>query len=146
MVSATNSFDQITSYLGKEAEFLLNHESKTVLKKDLHLSGPNHIDEVFANSDRNPQVLRNLNAIYNSGRLANTGYLSILPVDQGIEHTAGSSFGPNPMYFDPENIVKLAIEGGCNAVATTFGGLALVARKYAHKIPFRSEERRVGKE
>ncbi len=136
MVSTINSFDQITSYLGKEAELLLNHESKTVLKKDLHLSGPNHIDEVFANSDRNPQVLRNLNAIYNSGRLANTGFLSILPVDQGIEHTAGSSFGPNPMYFDPENIVKLAIEGGCNAVATTFGGLALVARKYAHKIPF----------
>ncbi|RPI45848.1 MAG: class I fructose-bisphosphate aldolase, partial [Bacteroidetes bacterium] len=104
--------------------------------KHLHITGPNHVDEVFGLSDRNPQVLRNLAALYNTGRLGGTGYLSILPVDQGIEHTAGSSFGPNPDYFDPENIIRLAIEGGCNAVATTFGGLALHARKYAHKIPF----------
>jgi fructose-bisphosphate aldolase, class I len=136
MATAINSFNQISAHLGKEAEYLLHHESKTVLKQDLHVTGPNHINEIFINSDRNPQVLRNLSSVYNSGRLANTGYLSILPVDQGIEHTAGSSFGPNPIYFDPENIIKLAIEGGCNAVATTFGGLALTARKYAHKIPF----------
>jgi fructose-bisphosphate aldolase, class I len=131
-----NSFEKIKEYLGKDAEYYLAHESKTVLKKDIHHTGPAHIDEIFLNSDRNPQVLRNLASIYNKGRLGSTGYLSILPVDQGIEHTAGSSFGPNPMYFDPENIIKLAIEGGCNAVATTFGGLALMSRKYAHKIPF----------
>ena len=132
MGSTIHSIDKISTYLGKESEYLLGHESKTILKKDLHATGPNHIDEIFMISDRNPQVLRNLAAIYNSGRLANTGFMSILPVDQGIEHTAGSSFGPNPMYFDPENIIKLAIEGECNAVATTFGGLALTARKYAH--------------
>ena len=136
MGTTKNSIEKISTYLSKESEYYLAHESKTVLKKDIHHTGPNHIDEVFLNSDRNPQVLRNLASIYNHGRLGSTGYLSILPVDQGIEHTAGSSFGPNPMYFDPENIIKLAIEGGCNAVATTFGGLALMSRKYAHKIPF----------
>jgi class I fructose-bisphosphate aldolase len=136
MTSTINSIEKISNYLGKESDYLLKHESQTVLKHDLHLTGPNHVDEIFGSSDRNPQVLRNLASIYNHGRLGSTGYLSILPVDQGIEHTAGSSFGPNPMYFDPENIIKLAIEGGCNAVATTFGGLALTARKYAHKIPF----------
>lgn len=136
MDSAINSFGKIVTHLGEESVDLLNYESKTVLKKDLHQTGPNHIDEIFSISDRNPQVLRNLAAIYNHGRLGKTGYLSVLPVDQGIEHTGGSSFSPNPMYFDPENIIKLAIEGGCNAVATTFGGLALMARKYAHKIPF----------
>ena len=131
-----NSYDKITSLLGSEAKYLLEHTSKTVSKDALHITGPNHVDEVFINSDRNPQVLKSLESLYYNGRLAGTGYLSILPVDQGIEHTAGSSFSPNPMYFDPENIVKLAIEGGCNAVATTFGVHALVARKYAHKIPF----------
>jgi len=136
MATVINSIEKINSYLGKESEYFLAHQSKTILKKDIHLTGPDHIDQVFLNSDRNPQVLRNLGAIYNHGRLASTGYLSILPVDQGIEHTAGSSFGPNPIYFDPENIIKLAIEGGCNAVATTFGGLGLMSRKYAHKIPF----------
>jgi class I fructose-bisphosphate aldolase len=128
--------DKIRQYLGQESDYLLNYTSQTIEKSQLHLTGPNHIDEVFVNSDRNPQVLKSLGLLYNSGRLAHTGYLSILPVDQGIEHTAGSSFGPNPIYFDPENIIKLAIEGGCNAVATTFGGLALMSRKYAHKIPF----------
>lgn len=136
MESTINSYGKITTYLGDESEYLLNYESMTVLKKDLHQTGPNHIDQVFSTSDRNPQVLRNLASIYNHGRLGKTGYMSILPVDQGIEHTAGSSFGPNPMYFDPENIIRLAIEGGCNAVASTFGGLALMSRKYAHKIPF----------
>lgn len=131
-----NTIDKIREYLGQEADYLLNHSSTTISKSDLHLTGPNHLDEVFIQSDRNPQVLKSLGLLYNTGRLAYTGYLSILPVDQGIEHTAGSSFSPNPIYFDPENIIKLAIEGGCNAVATTFGGLALMARKYAHKIPF----------
>ncbi len=136
MGTAKHSIEQIKKYLGNEADNLLLHTSKTVLNKDIHHTGPNHIDEVFINSDRSAQVLKNLASIYNHGRLGKTGYLSILPVDQGIEHTAGSSFGPNPIYFDPENIIKLAIEGGCNAVATTFGGLALMSRKYAHKIPF----------
>jgi fructose-bisphosphate aldolase, class I len=131
-----NTLDNITSLLGNEAKYLLEYTSKTVLKEDLHLTSPKHVDEVFIHSDRNPQVLKSLASLYNTGRLAGTGYLSILPVDQGIEHTAGSSFSPNPLYFDPDNIVKLAIEGGCNAVATTFGVHALVARKYAHKIPF----------
>jgi fructose-bisphosphate aldolase, class I len=136
MDTPLHSFDKIKSFLGAEAGFLLDHVSKTVSKNELHLTSPSHIDEVFANSDRSPQVLKNLASIYNSGRLGQSGYLSILPVDQGIEHTAGSSFGPNPLYFDPENIVRLAIDSGCNAVATTFGGLSIVARKYAHKIPF----------
>ena len=122
--------------LGKEAEFLLNHQSKTISKEHIHLPGPDFVDRIFGISDRNIQTLRNIQALYGTGRLANTGYLSILPVDQGIEHSAGASFAPNPIYFDPENIVKLAIEGGCNAVASTFGVLAGVGRKYAHKIPF----------
>ncbi len=125
----------VTEYLGAEAEELLTYKAK-VDKSLLHLPGPDFIDRIWQGSDRNPQVLRNLAAIYNTGRLAGTGYVSILPVDQGIEHSAGASFAKNPSYFDPENIVKLAIEGGCNAVATTFGVLGAVSRKYAHKIPF----------
>jgi class I fructose-bisphosphate aldolase len=128
-------FSDIQSLLGTEADSLLGHECKTVKKDKLHLPGPDWIDRIFAPSDRNIRVLRNLESIYKHGRLGGTGYLSILPVDQGIEHTAGASFAPNPEYFDPENIVKLAIEGGCNALATTLGGLGCIARKYAHKIP-----------
>ncbi|MCO6463737.1 MAG: class I fructose-bisphosphate aldolase [Saprospiraceae bacterium] len=128
--------EKIVSLLGADAENLLNHQCKTIDKSVLHLPNKNFVDEVWAGSNRNIQTLRSLQAIFNEGRLANTGYVSILPVDQGIEHTAGSSFAPNPIYFDPENIVKLAIEGGCNAVASTFGVLGAVARKYAHKIPF----------
>lgn len=122
--------------LGDKAEYLLQHQSKTINKDALHLPGADFIDRIWVYSDRNPQVLRNLHTMYNTGRLAKTGYLSILPVDQGIEHSAGASFAKNPIYFDPENIIKLAIEGGCNAVATTFGGLGMLARKYAHRIPF----------
>ncbi len=122
--------------LGSQADSLLNHQCKTISKDLLHLPGPDFVDRVFKDTNRNAQVLRNLNSIYNHGRLTGTGYVSILPVDQGIEHSAGASFSPNPIYFDPENIVKLAIEGGCNAVASTFGVLASCARKYAHKIPF----------
>src|SRR5690606_32450485 len=125
----------VTEYLGAEAEELLTYKAK-VDKSLLHLPGPDFIDRIWQGSDRNPQVLRNLAAIYNTGRLAGTGYVSILPIDQGIEHSAGASFAKNPAYFDPENIVKLAIEGGCNAVATTYGVLAMMSRKYAHKIPF----------
>jgi len=131
-----NNIEKIREYLGSEANDLLNHKCETVSKDQLTHPGPNYVDEVFGISDRNVQVLRNLSLLYNHGRLSGTGYMSILPVDQGIEHTAGASFAPNPLYFDPENIIKLAIEGGCNAVATTFGGFALYARKYAHKIPF----------
>jgi class I fructose-bisphosphate aldolase len=127
--------NSIESWLGKEAEDLLTYKAK-VSQDLLHLPGPDFIDRVWLNSDRNPQVLRNLQQIYSTGRLANTGYLSILPVDQGIEHSAGASFAPNPIYFDPENIIKLAIAGECNAVATTLGVLGAVSRKYAHKIPF----------
>jgi fructose-bisphosphate aldolase, class I len=127
---------KITDLLGDKAEYLLNHQSKTISKEQLHLPGPDFVDRIWINSDRNPTVLRNLQGMYNSGRLANTGYLSILPVDQGIEHSAGASFAKNPIYFDPENIVQLAIKGGCNAVATTYGGLGMLSRKYAHKIPF----------
>ncbi len=130
------ALEKIASLLGKNADNLLSHTCNTVKKENLHLPGADFTDRIFAASNRNPQVLRNIQQLYNTGRLAGTGYLSILPVDQGIEHSAGASFAPNPIYFDPENIVKLAIEGGCNAVATTYGGLALVARKYAHKIPF----------
>jgi class I fructose-bisphosphate aldolase len=126
----------IADLLGSKAEFYLNHTCKTVSKEHLHLPGPDFVDRCFTQTNRSPQVLRSLNALYNHGRLAGTGYLSILPVDQGIEHSAGSSFAPNPIYFDSENIVKLAIEGGCNAVASTFGVLASVSRKYAHRIPF----------
>ncbi len=128
--------DNLVSLLGSDAESLLQHECKTISKEMLHLPGPDFVDRIFSQSNRTPQVLRNLGQLYNNGRLAGTGYLSILPVDQGIEHTAGASFGPNPIYFDPENIIKLAIEGGCNAVATTYGNLAMMSRKYAHKIPF----------
>ncbi len=130
------TIDEISKLLGNEADYLLKHECKTVTKDMLHLPGPDFVDRIFLPSDRNPQVLRNLQLLFNTGRLARTGYLSILPVDQGIEHSAGASFAPNPIYFDPENIVKLAIEGGCNAVASTLGVLGSVARKYAHKIPF----------
>jgi class I fructose-bisphosphate aldolase len=126
----------VNELLGAEADALLSYECKGFPRSALHLPGPDYIDRVVANSNRNPQVLRNFQSIMNTGRLAGTGYISILPVDQGIEHSAGASFAPNPMYFDPENIVKLAIEGGCNAVASTFGVLAAVSRKYAHKIPF----------
>ncbi|MHC5939484.1 class I fructose-bisphosphate aldolase [Nostoc sp.] len=127
--------NSIESLLGKEAEDLLTYKAK-VSRDLLHLPGPDFVDRIWLNTDRNPQVLRNLQLLYSTGRLANTGYLSILPVDQGIEHSAGASFAPNPIYFDPENIVKLAIGAGCNAVATTLGTLGIVSRKYAHKIPF----------
>lgn len=126
----------IAELLGKDAQFLLEHKSKTIPKESLHLPDGNFVDRVFAQSNRNTQVLRSLGAMFDHGRLGKTGFLSILPIDQGIEHSAGASFAKNPIYFDPENIVKLAIEGGCNAVATTYGNLAMVSRKYAHKIPF----------
>jgi len=126
----------IQSLLGDEAESLLTHESKGIPRDDLHLPGPDYIDRVFSQTERSPQVLRNLQSLYDHGRLAGTGYLSILPVDQGIEHSAAASFAPNPQYFDPANIVKLAIEGGCNAVASTFGVLGAVSRRYVHRIPF----------
>lgn len=122
--------------LGKDADHLLKHKSKTISKDQLHIPSPDFIDKVFTQTNRNTQVLRSLQSLYGTGRLANTGFVSILPIDQGIEHSAGASFAKNPAYFDPENIVKLAIEGGCNGVATTFGALAMVSRKYAHKIPF----------
>ena len=125
----------ITRLLGDEAEFLLQHTSKSIPKEDLTLPGPDFLDRVFVQTDRSPAVLRSLGQIYGHGRLANTGYLSILPVDQGIEHSAAASFAPNPAYFDPANIVQLAIEGGCNAVATTIGVLGAVSRRFAHKIP-----------
>jgi len=125
----------ITKDLEKDSS-LLTHICEKIPKSHLHLPAPDWVDRIFAGSDRNPRVLANLHRLYSTGRLASTGYLSILPVDQGIEHSAGASFAKNPMYFDPENIVKLAIEGGCNAVASTFGVLGAVARKYAHKIPF----------
>jgi fructose-bisphosphate aldolase, class I len=127
--------NSIESLLGKEAEDLLTYKAK-VSRDLIHLPGPDFVDRIWINSDRNPQVLRNLQLLYSTGRLANTGYLSILPVDQGIEHSAGASFAPNPIYFDPENIVKLAIAANCNAVATTLGVLGIISRKYAHRIPF----------
>jgi class I fructose-bisphosphate aldolase len=127
---------KVKDILGKDNESLLSYESKTISKEMLHLPGPDFVDRVWKDSDRTPNVLRNMQTIYNSGRLGKTGYVSILPVDQGIEHSAGASFAPNPAYFDPENIVKLAIEGGCNAVASTLGVLGSVSRRYAHKIPF----------
>lgn len=126
----------IAELLGPQADNLLNHTCKTIAKENIHIPGPDFVDRIFGQSNRSPQVLRSLQQLYGTGRLANTGYMSILPVDQGIEHSAGASFAPNPIYFDSENIVKLAIEGGCNAVASTYGVLASVARKYAHKIPF----------
>lgn len=127
---------KITSLLGEKSEYYLNHTCKTIDKSLIHVPSPKTIEDIWVQSDRNNQTLNSLQTILGHGRLANTGYVSILPVDQGIEHTAGASFAPNPLYFDPENIVKLAIEGGCNAVASTFGVLGIVARKYAHKIPF----------
>jgi class I fructose-bisphosphate aldolase len=127
---------EIEQYLGADAKNLLEYTCKGIPKASLHLPGPDFVDRIFLPSDRKPGVLRSLAQIFNTGRLARTGYVSILPVDQGIEHSAGASFAPNPAYFDPENIVRLAIEGGCNAVASTFGVLGSVARKYAHKIPF----------
>lgn len=127
---------KIENLLGSDAAHLLDHTCTTIPKENIHIPGSDFVDRVFAQSNRNPQVLRSIQSLYNHGRLADTGYLSILPVDQGIEHSAGSSFAPNPSYFDPENIIKLAIEGGCNAVASTFGVLAMHSRKYAHKIPF----------
>lgn len=130
------TLEQITNLLADSASDLLNHTSNTITKDHVHLPGNDFIDRSFLQSNRSPQVLNSLSRLYGNGNLANTGYLSILPVDQGIEHSAGASFAPNPIYFDPENIVKLAIEGGCNAVASTFGVLAMCSRKYAHKIPF----------
>jgi len=132
----SDSLERIEELLGSDARALLDYQSKTISKDDLALPGPDFVDRVWSISDRSPSVLRSLQSLFDHGRLAGTGYLSILPVDQGIEHSAGASFAPNPKYFDPENIVKLAIEGGCNAVASTFGVLGTVARKYAHKIPF----------
>jgi class I fructose-bisphosphate aldolase len=126
----------IQSLLGDEAESLLSYESKTISREDLILPGPDSVDRVFAQSDRSPQVLRNLQSLLDHGRLGGTGYVSILPVDQGIEHSGAASFAPNPAYFDPLKIVELAIEGGCNAVATTFGVLGMASRRYAHRIPF----------
>ena len=127
---------KIATILGKDAEYLLNHQCRTIPRESLHLPGADFTDRIFGNSNRSNQVLRSIQALYNHGRLSGTGYVSILPVDQGIEHSAGASFAPNPAYFDPENIVRLAIEGGCNAVASTYGVLAAVSRKYAHRIPF----------
>ncbi len=127
---------QILDLLGAEAESLLNHECRGIPREMLHLPGPDFVDRVMAQTDRLPAVLRNMQTVFNTGRLAGTGYLSILPVDQGVEHSGGASFAPNPIYLDPENIVRLAIEGGCNGVASTLGVLGAVSRKYVHKIPF----------
>jgi class I fructose-bisphosphate aldolase len=135
-MSASNDRRQISDLLGAEADSLLGYTAKGFKKETLHLPGPDFVDRIVASTDRCPSVLRNFNMILNTGRLAGTGYVSILPVDQGIEHSAGASFAANPIYFDSENIVRLAIEGGCNAVASTLGVLGSVARKYAHKIPF----------
>ena len=130
------TIDSIAQLLGDDAHSLLNHSCRAIPKESLHLPSPDMVDRVYALSDRSIPVLRSLQALYGAGRLADTGYLSLLPVDQGIEHSAGASFAPNPLYFDPENIVKLALEAGCNGVASTLGALGAVARKYAHKIPF----------
>src|SRR5687767_6577362 len=127
---------KIEEILGDEAASLLQYQCKTIPKETLHLPGPDYVERIYSLSDRPARVLTTLQSLLDHGRLARTGYVSILPVDQGIEHSAGASFAPNPVYFDPENIVKLAIEGGCNAVASTLGVLGSVARKYAHKIPF----------
>jgi len=130
------TIDKISEYLGDKADNLLGYQCKAVTKDKIHVPSSDWVSRIFTDTDRSLPVLRSLQALYSTGRLANTGYLSILPVDQGIEHSAGASFSPNPEYFDPENIVKLAVEGGCNAVASTLGVLGSVARKYAHKIPF----------
>jgi class I fructose-bisphosphate aldolase len=137
MATATaTSLNDIEALLGADARSLLDHRSETVAKEHLHLPGPDFVDRIWTGSDRNLRVLRSLQTLFNHGRLAGTGYVSILPVDQGIEHSAGASFAPNPEYFDGGKIVELAIEGGCNAVASTFGVLGSVARKFAHRIPF----------
>lgn len=135
-IKELKKINDIEAVLGEDSGYLLGHECTTISKKDLYLPGPDYVDEVFEQNDRSPAVIRNLQTILDHGRLGGTGYLSILPVDQGVEHSAGASFAVNPMYFDPENIVKLAMEGGCNGVASTVGALASVSRKYAHKIPF----------
>ena len=128
--------DKIVEILGTDARYLLEHRCSTIPKENLHLPGPDFIERIFTTTDRKNPVLRNLQSVFEHGRLSGTGYLSILPVDQGFEHSAGASFAPNPIYFDPENIVKLAIEGGCNAVASTLGVLGAVSRRYGHRIPF----------
>jgi class I fructose-bisphosphate aldolase len=133
---ATKTANKYVEILGDKAEYLLSHTCKTIEKSSVHLPSPNHIEEIWVNSNRNNQVLRSLQNLLSAGRLGGTGYCSIFPVDQGIEHSAGSAFAPNPVYFDPENIIKLAIEGGCNGVASTYGVLGIMSRKYAHKIPF----------
>ena len=136
MQYSNGNIDAIKGFLGDEAKNLLGFNNPKIKKESLHIPGPDFIDRVFTDSDRNSQVLRNLKSIFEHGRLGSTGYVSVLPVDQGIEHSAAASFTPNPIYFDPENIVKLAIKGGCNAVASTLGILGAVSRKYSHKIPF----------
>jgi fructose-bisphosphate aldolase, class I len=136
ILAPTRELERISTLLGPEADWLLNHRCRTIDQSMLHLPGPDFLDRVVVLSDRNTTTIRNLQAILGHGRLAGTGYLSILPVDQGVEHSGGASFAPNPIYFDPENIVKLAIEGGCNAVASTLGVLGSVSRTYAHRIPF----------
>jgi class I fructose-bisphosphate aldolase len=136
IAASTGSLDRIADLLGDGADDLLNHRSETFDRERLHLPGPDFVERVYAQTDRSPQVLRSLQSLFDHGRLGGTGYVSILPVDQGIEHSAGASFAPNPDYFDPQNIVELALEGGCNAVASTFGVLASVSRRYAHRIPF----------
>ncbi len=128
--------DSVSDYLGDEADYLLNHISRTIPSESLALPGPDFSERIWLDSDRNPQVIRSLQQIYDNGRLGGTGYVSILPVDQGIEHSAGASFAPNPAYFDPAKIIELALEGGCNAVASTFGVLGMTARRFAHRIPF----------
>jgi class I fructose-bisphosphate aldolase len=136
MAVAELSTDRLTELLGDDGDELLSFSTPAISKDQLHLPGPDFIQRVFEQTDRNPQVLRNLHTLYASGRLANTGYVSILPIDQGIEHSAAASFAPNPLYFDPENLVKLALEGGCNAIASTLGVLGAASRRYAHRIPF----------
>ena len=133
---AGDSLAHIEELLGADARAILDYTARGIPKDQIAQPGPDFVDRIFAQSDRNPRVLRSLQALFDTGRLGGTGYLSILPVDQGIEHAAGASFAPNPQYFDPENIVRLAVEGGCNAVASTYGVLGIVARKYGHKIPF----------
>ncbi len=128
--------NKIATLLGDQAKYLLEHKCKTVEHSTMHLPSPNHVAEIWVNSNRSNQVLRSIQTLLNNGRLSGTGFCSIFPVDQGIEHSAGSAFAPNPIYFDPEQIIALAIEGGCNAVASTFGVLGIMSRKYAHKIPF----------
>ena len=135
-VQTASTIDRVTELLGDDADSLLGHTSTTIDAAQLHLPGPDFVDRVYAQTDRSPQVLVNLQRLFDAGRLGGTGYVSILPVDQGIEHSGAASFAPNPAYFDPANIVELALEGGCNAVASTLGVLGSVSRKYAHKIPF----------